>query len=458
MNDQFNDNNNFESNPWQNPYENNQNTYQQGPFSEDTGYKYNNEARYPRDDFDREKYYEKRSKDKNKLKIAFASLAVVTSLSIVGLCAYIGYNSFYKRSPNANNNPLITSSQSNTNPNAEKLFLNELKGDETGFSAQEIYKKMVKSTVGIVMYDSSSSLIEKPKGQGTGVIVSSDGYIVTNSHVVGNSKDSKLKIIINEEEISGEVVGFDMRTDLAVVKVDRKDLTPAEFGDSDQFEVGATVFAIGNPLGMDFSNSFTRGIVSGVNRALDSSHLVDYIQTDATINPGNSGGPLIDSYGRVIGINNAKIVSEGFEGMGFSIPSKTAKSVIDDIIKQGYVSGRAYLGIFAREISSFDSSFYRVPQGILITDVIKGSDSEAKGLQAGDIITQINGSPVSTPKALMNEVALHSPGDAVTLTIYRSQSYRSFSSRTSTFDVTVNLSEDNGQTQDKKASDLDIVV
>lgn len=452
MNDQFNENN-----PWQNPYENNQNVYQQNAFNEDTGYKYHNEARYPRDDFDRERYYEKRSKDKNKLKIAFASLAVVTSLSIVGLCAYIGYNSFYNKSSSPTN-PSVSSSKSNTNPNAEKIILNELKGDETGSSAQEIYKKMVKSTVGIVMYDSSSSLIEKPKGQGTGVIVKSDGYIVTNSHVVGNSKDSKLKVIINEEEISGEVVGFDMRTDLAVIKVDRNDLTPAEFGDSDQLEVGATVLAIGNPLGMDFSNSYTRGIISGVNRSLDSSHLVNYIQTDATINPGNSGGPLIDMYGRVIGINNAKIVSEGFEGMGFSIPSKTAKSVIDDIIEHGYVSGRAYLGIFAREVSAFDSSVYRVPQGILITDVIKGSDAEAKGLQAGDIITQINGSPVSTPKALMNEVALHSPGDAVTLTIYRSQSYRSFSSRTSTFDVTVNLSEDSGQTQDKKNSDLDIVV
>lgn len=452
MNDQFNDNNaNKTSNPWHNPYQNN--------FDEEqSSYRYPNEARFPKDNSNYSQYNNGNGK-KNNLKTLLTTLIVVTSVSIVGLFGYISYKSTNNDSPAKQNTDSSTSE--GINPNAEKLFLHELTGEEEGLRAQDIYQKLVKSTVGVVMYDKAINIIAKEAGQGTGVVVSKDGYIVTNSHVVGNSKSSIIKVILNEdEEVKGQVVGFDEKTDLAVIKIDRNDLIPVEFGDSDQISVGTTVLALGNPAGLDFKNSLTKGIISAANRSLGASNLVTYFQTDAPINQGNSGGPLIDMYGRVIGINSNKIFATGFEGMGFSIPSKIVKTVIDDIIKQGYVSGRSQLGILVKDVSDYVSQLYNVPQGILITDILKGSDLSSQNIQTGDIITQVNGKPTTSSKALMNEVAAYSPGDTIKLTIHRTSSnYGYFSQRSSSsFEVTVKLTEDTGENQNIKKDDSNTFV
>lgn len=445
MNDQFNQNN-----PWQNSYE------EQQPyvFNEDTGYKYPNEARFPTDNSTCVQYNVDPSK--KKLKTLLATLAILTSTSIIGLCGYISYKTTNSGSEKQNN---LFSTSEGVNPNAEKLFLHELDGDEKGIPAQDIYQKLVKSTVGIVMYDNKSNIIAKEAGEGTGVIVSKDGYIVTNAHVVGNSKKSIIKVILNEnDEVEGKVIGFDKKTDLAVIKIDRNDLVPAEFGDSDQVSVGATVLAIGNPAGLEFRNSLTKGIVSAANRSLGTTNTTTYFQIDAPINPGNSGGPLIDMYGRVVGINSNKIFATGFEGMGFSIPSKTVKKVIDDIISKGYVSGRVQLGILGKDITQYVSQMYNVPQGVLINDILKGSDLSSQNVQAGDIITQINSNPITSAKDLMNEISTHSLGDTIKLTIYRSSEYSYFSQRPSSFDVTVTLTEDTGENQDIDKDDSNTFV
>ena len=203
-------------------------------------------------------------------------------------------------------------------------------------------------------------------------------------------------------------------------------------------QIGEWVLALGNPGGLEFSNSLTRGLISAVNRTVGaSSHQVKYIQTDAAINPGNSGGALLNMHGQVIGINSAKITD--FEGMGFSIPINTAKMVIDDIIQKGYVSGRVKLGISVRPLSAYEAQLNDVPQGLLISEM--SSDTNA-GLIVGDIIVKIDG--ISTPhtSSLYNELSKHKPGDVVNITVYRlSHILRQYNS----IDIKVKLIEDKGQ-------------
>ncbi len=193
-------------------------------------------------------------------------------------------------------------------------------------TAKEVYQKVSPSVVGVV------ATITDQEGnsstdQGSGIVATKDGYIITNSHVVNDSRGTQVKVVTkDEEEYTGTVIGYDRNTDLAIVKIDAEDLVPAEFGDADAMEVGDTVLAIGNPGGLEYASSMTRGIVSALNRKLSSNsdNGMTYIQTDAAINPGNSGGALVNEYGQVIGINSSKLVAEDFEGMGFAIPVSKA--------------------------------------------------------------------------------------------------------------------------------------
>ncbi|MDQ5984040.1 MAG: hypothetical protein RUMPE_01071 [Eubacteriales bacterium SKADARSKE-1] len=329
---------------------------------------------------------------------------------------------------------------SNNEDNSHSTALNTVDRTETEgtMTAEVIYSKVAPSIVGVVTYNPSQGLISSSAGQGSGIIMSADGYIITNAHVVGNSNKSNVTVVKDEKEYPAKLIGFDTRTDLAVLKINATGLTPAQFGNSDQLAVGEWVLAIGNPGGLE--NSLTRGLVSALNRSIGSANsLVKFIQTDAAINPGNSGGALLNMYGQVVGINSSKLVD--YEGMGFAIPVNTAKTVVDDIINRGYVSGRVRLGISVRQISAYEAQLNNVPQGLLILEISNDSDVSSKGIRVGDIITKIDGISTDTTSTLYGELAKHSPGDTATLTIYRTAI---MGTNSTTFDARVTLLEDKG--------------
>ena len=293
--------------------------------------------------------------------------------------------------------------------------------EDGGLSNNAIFKKVSPSVVGIVSYVGNDYFGNAVSEQGSGIIMSEDGYIITNAHVVQNA--SQLEVVLTDgTTYEATLVGGDVQTDLAVIKVDATGLPAAEFGSSDQLEVGDRVVAIGNPGGLQFANSLTVGYVSAKNRVLstgDVGYALECIQTDAAINPGNSGGALINAYGQVVGINSAKIAAENFEGMGFAIPINDAMPILEDLIANKKVTGRAMLGITASEISAQQAVQNRIPLGLQIQSFTEGSDLPAKGAKVGDIVTHINGTPVYNTTGSADILKAFKPGDTVTLTLYR---------------------------------------
>lgn len=248
--------------------------------------------------------------------------------------------------------------------------------------------------------------------QGTGVVIHSDGYIVTNSHVVDNSRDSQVMVIDNMGNISqAVVVGCDPETDIAVIKVDGIDLEPAEFAETENLKVGQEVVALGNPEGIYFRNSLTKGIISAINRKLDKE--ITYIQVGAAINPGNSGGPLCNMDGQIIGINTSKLAKENFEGIGLAIPSDTVREVANDIIKYGEARERLSLGIYGYRITEEDSEESGMPAGVLIAEVIEESPAYNSELQAGDVVVSIDGETVDSVEDIKRILYDKNDGDVM---------------------------------------------
>lgn len=314
------------------------------------------------------------------------------------------------------------------------------------YSAQKAYKRVENSVVDIVVYDGEVGNDSDAEGSGSGIIVSDDGYVVTNSHVINNSNEYGVEVITTEGvSYKAAIVGFDTRTDLAVLKIDATGLSPVEFVNSDQIQVGQDALAVGSPGGVTYSNSLTRGAVSALNRTISSNKLVTYIQTDAAINPGNSGGPLLNIAGQVMGITTIKIVNTEYEGMGFAIPSNTVIDIVNDLIGQGYVSDRVRLGIVGRAVSNY-VSISDTPSGIVITDFADDSPFKGTDAQVNDIITAINGEEISDFSGLYAELAKYEPGDEVTVSLYRPATS---TKRSQTFDVKITLVADNGETQKK---------
>ncbi|MBO5892508.1 MAG: trypsin-like peptidase domain-containing protein [Oscillospiraceae bacterium] len=292
---------------------------------------------------------------------------------------------------------------------------------QEGLSLQDIYSKAIDSVVSI------SCTLKNGSASGTGVVLTETGYIVTNSHVVEEA--SSISVLLTDgRTLNAQVIGADTISDLAVLWIDAENLTPAQFGDSSTLRVGDLAVAIGDPLGIELRGTMTDGIISAINRNVTSGgRTMTLIQTNAALNSGNSGGPLLNSYGQVIGINTMKIGaftdSAGVEGLGFAIPSTTVKEIVDQLIAQGYVSGRPALGFTCRETSATEQRFYRLPSGLLVTEVSEGSDAARKGMVAGDILVQLAGS--NTPDQSTLETVLYSlqPGDTVEAVIYRSGNY-----------------------------------
>lgn len=309
-------------------------------------------------------------------------------------------------------------------------------GTVSAMSDQDIAAKLTPSVVciqnyqvtqnyGFMQTDTSDSSVS-PASEGSGIIMSEDGYIITNAHVVEGA--TSLKVMTSDgETYEAQLVGSDTVTDLAVVKIDATGLTAAEFGSSEDLRVADKVMAIGNPGGHELSSSVTIGYVSALNRAIANNttgYTMEYIQTDAAINPGNSGGALINEYGQVVGINSAKISATGYEGLGFAIPIDTAQPIISDLIQYGYVKDRAVLGISGQFIDSMTGRFYGLPQGEYVAQ-LNSSEAQASGLQVGDVITAIDGQQLDSESTLRSAILSKKPGDTVTLQVYRSSTQKS---------------------------------
>lgn len=336
----------------------------------------------------------------------------------------------------------------NTNPTSsesERLpSLIDLASRKNAMSVPDIVENSMPSVVGVSAtfeytqqsidiwgFGTPSNQTREIKGTGTGIIMTDDGYIITNAHVVYdtseyNCGDAKsVSVVLSDEtEYEAKVMGRDVETDIAVLKIDAKNLKAAEFGDSNDLKVGELVIAIGNPLGFELFGSVTSGIISAIDREITvNEKQMKLIQTDAAINSGNSGGPLLNSCGQVIGINSSKISSSygsaSIEGLGFAIPISEAKIIIDDLINYGYVTGRPQIGIQTQNVSDTISRFYGIPVGVYVVSVSEGSSAEFAGIKEGDVIIGIQGEPVENLNELNEIKNKYKAGDEIKLTISR---------------------------------------
>ena len=294
-------------------------------------------------------------------------------------------------------------------------------GADGALSLQEIYKKCIGSVVSI------TASAQSGKSSGTGIVLSADGYLITNHHVIENAQVIAVQTS-DDRQFQASIIGSDEASDLAVLKVDATDLQPAEFGDSGKLAVGDRVVAIGDPLGAQLRGTMTSGIVSAINRDLEvNDRTMTLIQTDAALNNGNSGGPLINCYGQVIGINTMKLrsyYSTTAEGLGFAIPMAVAKPILEELMENGSVAGRPAIGISYDTLPLAFRIYYNLPEGVYISAVYDGSDAQAKGVAAGDIITAVNGTRVTSIDELNRVKNQFTAGDSITLTLYNGGSYR----------------------------------
>lgn len=256
----------------------------------------------------------------------------------------------------------------------------------------------------------------RDKSLGSGILISKDGYIVTNDHVVRDAESIQVKLS-NDKVYDAKVIGSDQKTDIAVIKISATDLPTVVLGDSDKLEVGQWAIAIGNPFGLD--RTMTVGVISATGRSnMGIETYENFIQTDASINPGNSGGPLLNVYGEVVGINTA-IVAAG-QGIGFAIPINMAKPVFSQLIQKGSVS-RGYMGVTIQPITEELAQSFGLKQakGALVNDVIKGGPADKAGIRQGDVITALNGSEVKDPSHLQRQVAEAGVGKVAKISIFR---------------------------------------
>lgn len=286
-----------------------------------------------------------------------------------------------------------------------------------GLSLQEIYVQSIPSVVSI------SCVLPRGSSTATGVVLSEEGYVITNAHVVDGAVSISIDLT-DGRTFPATLVGSDAVSDLAVLHIEADDLVAAQFGDSASLQVGDSVAAIGDPLGKALRGTLTDGIISAINRDVTvDGRVMTLIQTNVALNSGNSGGPLINCYGQVIGINTMKIGnfvdSAGVEGIGFAIPSSTVKVITDQLIEQGYVSGRPSLGLKGESVSMFYQRYYRIPAGIFITELDSDSDAARKGIQTDDVLTSINGTAISSMDDLNTVLYGCDVGDTVEVIIYR---------------------------------------
>ena len=299
-------------------------------------------------------------------------------------------------------------------------------GTEGTLTAHEIYDLGCEQVVGISIPITTTNVFGQTSSSavvGSGFIITEDGYILTNYHVIeyADKYDYEINVMLHDgTSYTATLVGGEEESDVAVIKIDAAGLPAATLGDSDQMQVGQTVYTIGNPLG-ELDYTMTGGIVSALDREIqtEESVSINMFQIDAAVNSGNSGGPVYDAGGRVIGIVTAKYSESGVEGLGFAIPINDAVEIARQLMEQGYVSGKAYLGIAVQDIDSRYAKYYNIPQGAYVYSVEEGSCAESAGLTAGDVITAVDDIRIGSITELKTALRNYAPGDTVTLTVYR---------------------------------------
>ena len=335
--------------------------------------------------------------------------------------------------------------QPTSNPGASSVNLVQQNSTTTETDATKVANKMIPSVVCIQNYQKGSQQNYQSRGsefnfsspntsdsielaaEGSGIILSDNGYIVTNAHVVSGA--NLVKVVLSDERtLEAKIIGIDTDTDLAVIKVDATGLTPAVLGNSDNLQVGEYVMAIGNPGGLEFKSSVTFGIVSAVNRPLDleGGYTMNTIQTDAAINPGNSGGALVNMNAQVVGICSAKYVATGYEGLGFAITINEALPIINSLKDYGKVQNRSMLGISGVYLDSMMAQYYDLKEGFYVDSV---TNKSAGTLVQGDIILTIDDKTVDSMSALKNAIKDKAPGTEVTLTYYRSSDKQTYTTK-----------------------------
>ena len=367
------------------------------------------------------------SNSKNQFLIPFIS-GIAGSARVLGI--FFGIPSIKDKIINQNvSNTSNETVKSSTPSSTSQISL--VNYSETGIG---VAQKVLPSVVGIKVEYSVSSIFYKgasntATAEGSGVIISEDGYILTNNHIINSSSSSsyyevgkanKITVYLynDETEYAGTIIGTDEQTDLAVIKIDKTGLTAAELGDSDSVQVGEFAMAIGNPLGMQ--SSVSSGTISAVNRSVTSDNVTyKLIQTDAAINSGNSGGALVNSQGQVIGINTLKMSGSGIEGMGFAIPINSTKDIYSQLIQYNKVK-RPYIGISGRDLDAETAKANNLVEGVYVLSVEEFSAAEKARIKNGDVITQIDGKDIKTMDELNEIKNSHSIGDEITLKISRS--------------------------------------
>lgn len=419
--------NNFNDDDWNRQSQSNYN------FDTGSGYRNSNQTYY-------KEIIVKPQKSRGRRFITYFSLVLITSLITSFVVGGVMYSKFsqlddqmgtLQRTVASSSSKVSQTSAVSSVPKATNLLSSSGSGDLT---VPEIAKKVGPSIVGIKMsvpsnrqssfFGNGSSTSDS---EGSGIIISEDGYIMTNYHVVqyadpkSGANNTTLTVYLpDKREAKATFVGGDSDNDLAVVKINLADLPVAELGDSSEIEVGDPAVAIGNPLGMEFAGSVTYGVISALNRQLNTGdNSMNLIQTDAAINPGNSGGALVNSKGQVIGINSAKISESGVEGLGFAIPMNTAKPIIDQLRAYGYVKGKPLLGIQAQEVTEQISQMYGFPVGVYIYEVTPGGAAANAGLKKGDILTKLDGTAIKSMSDIDTVKKKHKAGDTVEAVVSR---------------------------------------
>lgn len=371
--------------------------------------------------------------------------------AVVGNMAF-GGNANSDSGTSASTSDSAPTLQINSKPESDSSNSSDNYDTADGMAGEDIYKKVNPSVVSVISTTSEGT------GSGSGVIMSKDGYIITNNHVVDGAQSVSVQLS-DGTSLDAEIIGTDEQTDLAVIKVTpTSDLTAAEFGDSDELEPGEYAYAIGSPGGVQFANTITGGRISAINRDLTvNDRVMTLIQTDASINNGNSGGALINKYGQVVGITSAKLSGNAFgsatvEGMGFAIPINTAKDIVDELIQNGYVSGRPSIGITGQNVESADGKV----SGVQVYSIDSRAKAASEGLQVGDVITAVDGTPTPDMDKVNELKQDKKAGDKLTLSVYRISTGK-------TLNITITLTDShdlegddpNAQTQQSQSSQND---
>ena len=371
--------------------------------------------------------------------------------AVVGNMAF-GGNANSDSGTSASTSDSAPTLQINSKPESDSSNSSDNYDTADGMAGEDIYKKVNPSVVSVISTTSEGT------GSGSGVIMSKDGYIITNNHVVDGAQSVSVQLS-DGTSLDAEIIGTDEQTDLAVIKVTpTSDLTAAEFGDSDELEPGEYAYAIGSPGGVQFANTITGGRISAINRDLTvNDRVMTLIQTDASINNGNSGGALINKYGQVVGITSAKLSGNAFgsatvEGMGFAIPINTAKDIVDELIQNGYVSGRPSIGITGQNVESADGKV----SGVQVYSIDSRAKAASEGLQVGDVITAVDGTPTPDMDKVNELKQDKKAGDKLTLSVYRISTGK-------TLNITITLTDShdlegddpNARTQQSQSSQND---